>query len=618
MCGIAGILDLDNKSIKKSEIQSMIDSIAHRGPNGEGIICDDSVGIGHRRLSIFDLSPAGNQPMVSPDNRFIITFNGEIYNWPEIRKELKNSNWISKTDTETILHAFMELGPECLKMFNGMFAFAIWDKNEKKLFMARDRVGIKPLYFGWYKHRFYFGSEIKALFAANFPKAVNYELINDFLQWGLIDHSNETFFKGITSLKPGHFMEIDFDGNSRVKSFWDLVNIVNNNKVIAIPEAIEKYKYLLNDAIALRLRSDVPVGVFLSGGIDSSILAAQLVKSNTVKDLEAYTYDFETGNAGEGEYASEVAKWLGLKQKISMLNYKEIPKYFCKVLQHEEMPITSLRVPAAHKLYEEFAPTGSTVVLEGHGGDHVGAGFEYYFMAHLMDVIMREGTLPAYSSMTKYMDLYNISENNRLKKLFYVIGAINRIGSSTQDGVPFVKTNCLDEGFITAHNSDRIEFPRPLESHLLNAQYIDLFYHNMPRVLRYADRGSMAVGRETRVPILDHRIIEFCFCTTEEARIKNNQQRYFMRKAAEEFLPKRILQRPKRSIVDPQRGWLQNELKDWVTEIFSSKSFGERGIFNQDEVLNEYQNYCLSEKPETGFHIFQYLNVELWFREMID
>ena len=171
----------------------------------------------------------------------------------------------------------------------------------------------------------------------------------------------------------------------------------------------------------MRVRSDVPVGVFLSGGVDSSILAAQLVKNNSVRGLEAYTYDFETGNAGEAEYASEVAQWLGLTQKVSKLTSSEVPDLFSKVLFNEEMPVTSLRVLAAHKLYEEYAPSGSTVVLEGHGGDHVGAGFEYYLMANLMDVIMKEGTGPAFDSMLKYMDLYQIDEKDRLKKLFVLL-----------------------------------------------------------------------------------------------------------------------------------------------------------------------------------------------------
>jgi len=618
MCGIAGILDFNGNSINKELIGSMVKSLAHRGPDGEGILVDSVLGLGHRRLSIFDLSSSGSQPMSSPNEKYIITYNGEIYNWPEIRNNLKNSNWQSKTDTETILHAFIEHGPGCLKFFNGMFSFAIWNKIKKKLFIARDRVGIKPLYYGTYQGRFYFASEIKALFAAGFPKQPNLELVNDFLQWGLIDHSDQTFFKGISSLKPGCYVEVDLKGQTKTKKYWDLVNLVNNSQVVNANEAIDKYQYLLEDAVSLRVRSDVPVGVFLSGGIDSSILAAQLVKNNSVPGLEAYTYDFETGNAGEGEYALEVAKWLRLNQKVSKLNAYEIPEYFSKVLYNEEMPVTSLRVLATHKLYEEFAPTGSTVVLEGHGGDHVGAGFEYYFMAHLLDLIMRKGTEEAFVSMNRYMEIYNIPKEERLKKLFSVMGAINRIGSSTQDGIPFVKHKCLDSDFINSQISSRIKFPRPFESHLLNAQYIDLFYHNMPRVLRYADRASMAVGRETRVPILDHRIIELSFSTAENARVHDNQQRYFMRKASEKLLPRRILQRPKRSIVDPQRSWLQNELKDWVMGVFSSKSFAERGVFNQSEVLKEYKKFCSEENPITGFHIFQYLNVELWFREIID
>jgi len=616
MCGIAGLLDLENKSIKKSEIQIMIDSISHRGPDGDGIFLDGSVGIGHRRLSIFDLSEAGAQPMISPDKRFIISYNGEVYNWPEIRKKLNNINWKSKTDTEVILHAYMKYGPKCLEMFNGMFAIAIWDNIEKKLFLARDRVGIKPLYYGLYSNRFFFGSEMKSFFRAGFPKKANYPLIYDFLRWGLIDHSNQTFFEGIFSLEAGHCMTIDLKGDIVKKQYWDLVNIVNNGNKIDTNNAIEEYKFLLKDSINLRMRSDVPVGIFLSGGIDSSILAAQLAKNN--KNIEAYTYEFNSGHAGEGDYAKEVAEWLGMQQKVTTLRHEDIPDYFNKMLYFEEMPVTSLRVPAAHMLYEEFAPNGSTVVLEGHGGDHVGAGFEYYFMADIMDIIMAEGTKPAYNKMLDYMNAYNISDDERLKKLFYVIGAINRVGSSTQDGVPFTKSHCLKNDFTTLHNKDRINFPRPFKSYLLNAQYIDLFFHNMPRVLRYADRGSMAVGREARVPILDHRIIELGFLSSQKARTHNNQQRYFMREAAKKLLPKKILDRPKRSIVDPQRRWLQNELKDWVSDIFKSKSFNERNIFNQKKVINEYKYYCSTDNPETGFHIFQYLNVELWFRNFID
>lgn len=616
MCGIAGLYDFTDKHIDKSEIVSMTETLSHRGPNGQGFFLDGTIGLGHRRLSIFDLSDAGSQPMVSLDGNHVIIFNGEIYNWPEIRKNLGNIEWRSKTDTETILNAYIKHGPNCLKLFNGMFSIVIWNKKDRSLFIARDRVGIKPLYYGVHSNRLFFASEMKAFFRVGFPKEPNFDVINDFLQWGLIDHSEKTFFTGISSLSPGCYMMVDPKGNKKIKRYWDLVEVTRNSRKYGPQEAVEEYKALLKDSIALRVRSDVPVGVFLSGGVDSSIIAAQLAESSSLGGIEAYTYDFQTGGAGESEYAAEVAKFLNLNHKICKLSYTEVPELFSEVLFYEEMPVTSLRVLAAHKLYKEYKADGATVILEGHGGDHLGAGFEYYFMAHLIDLIMREGSSYAFEEMINYMKVYKIPKKNWLKKLFNVIGAINRVGSSTQDGINFVKNNCLNKDFISQKYSSRDMFPRPFDTHLLNAQYIDLFFHNMPRVLRYADRGSMASGREARVPILDHRLVEFSFSTLEEARIANNQQRYFMRKANQELLPEKVLSRPKRSIVDPQRSWLQNELRPWALDLFSSNSFGSRGIFDQSEVLNEYNNFCNQSDPETGFHIYQYLNVELWFREM--
>ncbi|MBP9853691.1 MAG: asparagine synthase (glutamine-hydrolyzing) [Candidatus Omnitrophica bacterium] len=617
MCGIAGLLNFGNSGIDRDKIQSMTDALAHRGPNGEGIYINGRVGLGHRRLSIFDLSDAGRQPMASPDGRYHITYNGEVYNWIEIRQQLKFNQWKSKTDTETILQSYIERGADCLQLFNGMFAFAIWDNQEQKLFAARDRVGVKPFYYGISNGGFYFASELKAFFAGGFPKKINYTMIYDFLRWGLIDHSTATFFENIVSLEPGNYMTVDKDGNTRIVRYWDLVEIVNHAKTIDTQEAIEQYQMLLGDAINLRMRADVPVGAFLSGGIDSSILVSWLAKHYTGGHLQCYTYEFDTGGAGEGLFAQEVAQSLGLTTNISTLGYKEVPEYFKKVLFHEEMPVTSLRVLSAHKLYEEYKD-GATVILEGHGGDHVGGGFEYYFAAYILDTMEREGTEAAQQEFHKIMDQYGVAKEGRLSKFFNCVGAIRRVGSSTQDGTPFVKTDCLDQTFLRTHQSNHVDFRRPFRSHLLNAQYIDTFHHNLPRVLRYADRGSMAVGRETRVPMLDYRILELGFKSSEKARVFEGQQRYFMRQAAKNLLPENILNRPKRSIVDPQRRWLQHELRDWVQDLFRSNSFKTRGIFNQEQVIKEYERYCREEKPVTGFHIFQYINMELWFQTMID
>lgn len=617
MCGIAGIINFENNKIKNSRLLSMMQSIRHRGPNDQGIHELQNVGLVHTRLSIFDLSAAGHQPMISDCNQFVIVFNGEVYNWPEIRKKLKRKTWKSKTDTETILYAYIEKGEECLGMFNGMFAFAIYDKKKKKLFAARDRIGIKPFYYGKLNKEFYFGSEIKALISAGFKKEVSYEAIYDFIRWGLIDHCEQTFFKNIFSLKPGHYLNVDVKGHLEEKRYWDLAKISLDKPKINLPEAIEKFRLLLEDAIDLRLRADVKVGSFLSGGVDSSILTSHLIDKLDNKNVECYTYEFDTGGMGESYYAKNVAKNLGIDNKISTLAFKDVPNYFEKVLWNEEMPITSLRVLAAHKLYEEYK-NGATIILEGHGGDHIGAGFEYYFIPHILDVIEIHGPDKGMKELGKFMRIYGVEKKDYLNKFFNGICSLINLGSCTQDGTPFIKQECINSELLDTNKPTRVKFEKKFQSNLLSAQYTDMFHHNLPRVLRYADRGSMAVGRETRVPFLDHRLVEFSFSTSAQARINGVTQRYFMREAAKQLLPNNILKQPKRSIVDPQRRWMQKELHEWIMDIFNSKSFKNRGIFNQTKVIEEYKNYCKQKKPITGFHIFQYINIEMWFRIMVD
>ena len=617
MCGIAGIVNFKDKKIDNNKLKCMMESIRHRGPNDQGIFEFDGVGLVHTRLSIFDLSKAGHQPMISDCEQFVIVFNGEVYNWPEIRRMLKRKVWKSKTDTETILYAFIEKGVECLNLFNGMFAFVIYDKRNKKIFAARDRVGIKPFYYGIQNEELYFGSEIKALISAGFKKKANQEAIYDFLRWGMIDHCDQTFFENIFSLKPGHFLNIDSNGDIKENRYWDLAEITLKNSVSDLPEAVEQYESLLEDAIDLRMRADVKVGSFLSGGVDSSILTSRLVRKLDKKNIECYTYEFDTGGVGEGQYAKQVASSLGISNKMSVLAHKDVPTYFEKVLWNEEMPVTSLRVLAAHKLYEDYKD-GTTIILEGHGGDHLGAGFEYYFVPYIMDMINSCGAEQGINELYKFMDIYGVSPKDQLKKFFNGIWSVANLGSSTQDGTPFIKQECISDDLLSSNNHLRVKFEKKFKSNLLSIQYTDLFHHNLPRVLRYADRGSMAVGRETRVPFLDHRLIEFSFSTTTQARVNGANQRYFMREAAKNLLPESILNQPKRSIVDPQRAWMQKELKDWIMEIFNSKSFKERGIFNQEEVIKEYKHYCDQEKPATGFHIFQYINIEMWYRLMID
>ena len=617
MCGIAGIVSMNGSPVREDFVRSMIRVLAHRGPDDEGIFCSGGVGLGHKRLSIFDLSAAGHQPMTSHDGRYVISHNGEVYNWPEIRKQLLFSDWRSKTDTETILQAYIERGPDCLERFNGMFAFAIWDTEERILFLARDRVGIKPLLYGEHDGRFYFASEAKALFAAGFPKQVGEKAIYDYLRWGAIDHGRDTFFKGISCFPQGHWMRISARRGTEIRNYWDITEIVLQSPTVNKDDATERYGELLRESIALRARSDVSIGAFLSGGVDSSIVVSQLTKARS-SNISAFTYDFDTGNAGESVYASEVADSLGIKLHHATLGHADVPAYFDKILHHQESPVSSMRVLAVHKLYELCRAKGQTVILEGHGGDQIGAGFEYYWMAAVMDAEREKGPEEARRLTTAFLDQYGIPSDQRKEREKHARMAIKEQGTATQDGRTFVRPDLLGADFSSRHAARPLPLTKPFESYLLNAQYNDFRGGNLQRVLRYTDRASMAVGCEARVPVLDHNIVELSFCSAPDARVNGTRQRHFMREAAKGLLPESQLTRPKRSIVDPQRMWLKNELRPWVRDVLHSEAFAELDFFDTKGVRKEYDDYCsLDGMPPTGFHVFQYVNIALWHDQVI-
>lgn len=617
MCGISGLMSLSGVPIIPADVRNMVSALGHRGPDGDGVFCTELIGLGHKRLAIFDLSSAGHQPMCSRCERYTIIHNGEVYNWPEIRSRLSFSSWRTKTDTETILEAFAELGTSCLELLNGMFAFSIWDKKEQKLFMARDRVGIKPLLYGLYDGRFYFASEAKAILSAGFPKKYRETAIYDYLRWGAIDHSTETFFDGIMILPPGHWMSVSTESGISLQKYWDLEKIVHSSPVMKMDDAVQRYEELLRESIALQARSDVPVAAFLSGGVDSSIVTSQLVKSG-VGGLCAFTYDFDTGGGGESVNAGRVAKILEIDHERVELGHADVPNYFEKVLFHQESPFTSMRVLAVHKLYELCQERGFKVILEGQGGDQLGAGFEYYWMAVVMDALCERGPQAAANLVNAFFERFNVKKEVREQRLLQALGAIIAQGTATQDGCMFVRPELLNREFLARNAARGLPINRTFSSHLLNTQYNDFKGGNLQRVLRYADRASMSTGCEARVPILDHNIVELCFCSPPAARVNGVEQRYLMREAARKLLPASILESPKRSVVDPQRAWLKDELHHWVLEILHSSIMDEFDFLDVEGVRAEYNAYCAMDgMPPSGFHIFQYVNIALWYDKVI-
>ncbi|MAF59763.1 MAG: asparagine synthase (glutamine-hydrolyzing) [Candidatus Pacebacteria bacterium] len=615
MCGIAGILDLNERPIKKDVLKAMVKAQVHRGPNDEGIYIDNSIGLGHRRLSIIDLSKAGHQPMGSTHKDLHIVTNGEIYNYIELKEEL-GGEYQSASDTEVLLKAYEKWDENCLSHLNGIFAFAIWDEKKQRLFAARDHMGVKPFYYVIEGGVFYFASEIKALFAAGIKAVPNDRIISDYLKYGFYEHSEETFFESIKQLMPGHYLTSE-RGEIRVKRYWHLPDNVSDLSSLSDKDVQDRYRELVTKSITRQLRSDVPVGIPASGGLDCSIITGVVNQINEgQKNFQLFSWIYGNPDYDETPFASSLANSLGWDISFFELSPQKALDIIPDVMKAEEQPFPGISIVARHLLYKEADPN-LIVLIEGHGGDEIGGGYPYYFGNFISDLVKKESTKEIETEIEAYANLHRLTKEEMDSVLKMGLEAYSSGGVSA-DASKFSSSNYLNNDFISFVKRDMPKLDLPFKSRLANIQYRDLRYTKEPRVLRSVDRNSMAYGKEVRVPFLDHKIVEFCFSLPPRQKIRNGTQRFFMREAFKDLLPPHILNTPKRAVPDPQRAWLKNELKDWTEDILSSESFKRRPYFNQEEIQKEYNRYCSSTKIENSFHIWQWINLELWFRNFID
>ena len=617
MCGIAGIVGQHRHSRRREKLQKMLTAIEYRGPDDEDIYESSEVILGHRRLSILDLSKNGRQPMGNTDRSCWVTHNGEIYNYLELRKTLPAREYKSQTDTEVLLHAYDVYGERCVEHFNGIFAFAIWNDNTQTLFCARDQLGVKPFYYAFYKGRFIFGSEIKAILASGVKTSPNEKVIYDYLANGVYEHSDETFFEGIYQLRPGHSLTLK-NGKIHLRKYWDVADK-------ALPLGQEDRDHwgehlidLFKDSVQKQLRSDVPIGCHLSGGIDSSILASTIrenLKDTSSLGLASYYYD---DVIGERPLVEQAEQYFKQRVEYTCFTANDVIENIDNVLWHEEQPFPGIVMMAKYKSIENPVNQNATVFFEGHGGDEIFAGYKYYFGSFLLDILGSKGGDYAERELNKFYEVNG--KNTKDQQVKFLLGSMEAYlkGGRGADGTSFIKRNCLRGSFLRKHESSILDFDLPFESHLSNMQYRDLVYTKLPRVLRSCDRASMASSREMRVPFLDPRLVEFAFSLPIEERIQNGVQRKLVRQSFQKMLPEEILHRPKLAVVDPQRRWLRNQLRPWAESILSSTSFGDRGFFDQSAVLKEYKRYCTSQNNENSFFVWQWLNLELWFRAFFD
>ena len=611
MCGIIGIFQ-PNKN-NKQQLLNLIKSIEHRGPDNTGVWSNEHVSLGNTRLKVVDLNEDSNQPFFSKDKRYIVVFNGEIYNHRDLKQKYKIFT-TTDSDTELIVELFSKIGVKCFELFDGMFSIAIFDIKKSKLYLSRDPFGIKPLYYSSKNKKFIFCSEIKGINDENNRYKQNDSSIINFIKWGGLDHSNQTWFKDIRSIKPGTLIIIDKNLSILEKKYYSFDENVNKKKIN--PKDITlQFKNLLEKSVKQQSETVRSIGANLSGGVDSSIVTLFLKKNRG--NINTYTFGYNEKKYDERKFARKVSKNLNLKNFVSVCSSEDINKHFINTLIMEDEPFSSFRQVSHHKLYQDYKKHGSTVVLEASGGDEIGAGYTGFIWPFYLDQIKKDGHDEAWRNLLLNL---NINKNGINKIIKFVNGGIENqknYGVCTSDGEKIIDKYLLAKIYENKYDIGAPVYPKYFDSFLLNSQYIELFHTKLPRGLRYVDRASSGSGREARVPLLNKELAEFCFANPNSYKIYDGELRWFMKESLKHIKKNFIDLKNKRSIADPQRDWLRKDFRIIVLKLFNSKKFAERGIFEQKQVLKSYNEFIKNNETHS-LGIFQIFITEIWFRLFID
>lgn len=564
MCGIAGILGVNPTNV--STIKLMAEAQKHRGPDALHFWNDEKLALGHNRLSIIDLSESASQPMISNCGNYVIVFNGEIYNYLELKKELeKEYDFVTDSDTEVLLAAYIKWNTKTLDKLNGMFSFAIWNKKANTLFSGRDRFGVKPFYFTFFENQFYFSSEIKALFAAGISKKQNQKVWANYYTFGSYGLPDETFFEGIQQLKAGHFFEIVFEKNLdfsvlKTQQWYNFPERISKIKQMSTEELKVCYEALLKDSIQLRFRADVPLGMNVSGGLDSSTLI-NLVSRNlpSQKNIQAFTFYSNDEKYDELPWVNELMKETAYPLHKVLLDYKEVPDLIEKVSFYQDEPFGGFPTLAYSLLFESAKGKGVKVILDGQGMDEAWAGYDYY----------------------------HDKSNNVIQGI--------------------ISSPVRPEALVTEFRNmaQKEVYERPFDNDLQNLQYRDLFYTKIPRALRFNDRISMMHSTELREPFLDYRLIELAFAQSDAMKIQNGQTKWLLRDLVKDYLGNTIALAPKRALQTPQREWISQELKPYFSEKI--EQFSKMDFVDCKQIKVLWKDYC-DGKQDNSFYIWQWVN----------
>lgn len=630
MCGIAGFADF-KKQTSKETLAAMAVAVEHRGPDGQGIFYENTslatIGLGHRRLSIIDLSAAANQPMHY--NGLHLIFNGEIYNYNEIRNKLIDAghSFITHSDSEVILHAWEEWKEKSIEQWRGMFAIVLYDEKKQELICIRDRAGVKPFHYYWKDGLFLFGSELKALMMhTGFKKEINKNAVASFLQYGYIAHPH-SIYKHTCKLSPGHLLKVDLCTKQiAVKQYWNVYNYYNKPKLdINLAEAIEETEKILAESFQYRMVADVPVGVFLSGGYDSSCVTALLQKNSTEK-IKTFTIGSADEKLNEAPYANQIAQHLGTDHTEYYCTHKEALNIIPDLPYYYDEPFAdSSAIPTI--LVSRLARKQVTVALSADAGDEIFAGYNRYdyiarygnkinaipkplrkMAAAAMENISSE-KIPYFRNTqnfhSRYHKLKNLlndpSPSELLKNLSHVF---------TNKEIEELFNESISE-LSTAHSSTELNsgYSDPL-SYMMA---IDYQTYMVDDILQKVDRATMSVSLEGREPFLDQNIIEWTAQLPSEYKYYNGQKKYILKQIVHKYLPKEIMERPKMGFGIPIEHWLSNELKILVQEHLSEKNLQEHGLFHTKEVQKIVTDFFNGRK-ENHLKVWYLLMFQIWYK----
>lgn len=565
MCGIAGIIQLPAAGYTSEQLGKMTHALAHRGPDGEGHYSnpDQTALLGHRRLSIIDRTDAGKQPM-DYRGRYTIIHNGEIYNYKELKAELEQKGYTfrSQTDTEVIAAAYDCWKEDCLSRFDGMFAFAIWDEQKRELFAARDRFGEKPFFFFHDQHRFLFASEMKALWAAGIDRIPNQKMLFNFITIGYTGNParpEETFYENILQLPAASYLKFSLIYfQYTINSWWEL-DPEFEDKDITEAEAMEEFASLLQSSVKRRMRSDLPIGTSLSGGLDSSSIVAMIHSLNHPNNSQqTFTAVFDGFEKDEAAFASTVAHAFRLQQHVTRFTGDDLLRDWDKLCYHQEEPFGSSSIYAQYKVYEKAREEGITVLLDGQGADEILAGYTSYYKWYWQELFRKRKLYR--SKELKYARERGIRENFDYRNMIAAyFPAYATVVLERHYLVKAIGHKDLTPEFVQLQSKEA--YYAPPEYFTLNGVlHFNTCTHGLNELLRFADRNSMAHGREVRLPFLDHELVEFVFSLPAHFKIRQGWSKWLLRKTMDKKLPDSITWRTgKVGFEPPQAQWMEGK-----------------------------------------------------------